>query len=142
MTQPQVAEHTAAQPEPGKLVLVVEDNEKNARLTVAMLESAGYRTCVAPDGNAGQRLAAELRPAVIITDLQMPGLDGLAMTRQLKAGPATRQIPVIAVSAHALSDHRRDALAVGCCSFVTKPFRLRTLLGEVADAIGSRTGDR
>jgi len=77
----------------GTLVLVVEDNEKNARMLVMMLESAGYATRWAEDGEVGLRLATDLRPALILTDLQMPGMDGLAMTRALKAREDTAAIP-------------------------------------------------
>jgi two-component system cell cycle response regulator DivK len=118
------------------LILVVEDNERNARLTVAMLAAAGYRTCVAVDGIEGRQLAADLQPSLIVTDLQMPRLDGLAMTRALKGDPQTRQIPVIAVSAHALNEHRENAFAAGCVQFLAKPLRLQELLNEVANAIG------
>jgi len=101
-----------------------------------MLAAAGYRTCVAVDGIEGRQLAADTQPALIITDLQMPRLDGLAMTRALKGDPGTSQIPVIAVSAHALNEHRENALAAGCFQFLAKPLRLRELLNEVANAIG------
>jgi two-component system cell cycle response regulator DivK len=108
----------------GPLVLVVEDNEKNARLTLAML-------------NEGLRLACELKPALVITDLQMPGLDGITMTRELKSMPETTHIPVVAVTAHAMNEHRQQALEAGCLKFLTKPFRFQALLAEVADAIQS-----
>jgi two-component system cell cycle response regulator DivK len=119
----------------GQLVLVVEDNDKNARLTVAMLDSAGYRTRLASNGDDGLRLAGELCPALIITDLQMPGLDGVDMTRALKSRARTASIPVIAVTAHALTEHRHAALTAGCCRFLPKPIRYRALLAEVADVI-------
>jgi two-component system cell cycle response regulator DivK len=119
----------------GRLVLVVEDNEKNARLTIAMLGAAGYQTRWAADGNEGLRLACQCQPDLVITDLQMPGLDGVAMTRALKSYATTAQIPVIAVTAHAMAEHRQQALAAGCSKFLTKPFRYQALLAEVADAI-------
>jgi CheY-like chemotaxis protein len=119
----------------GELVLVVEDNEKNARLTIAMLEAGGYRTRLAGDGNEGRDLAIALVPHLIVTDLQMPGLDGLAMARALRERAETRRIPIVAVSAHALSEHRQQALAAGCRGFLTKPFRFRALLCEVAAAL-------
>ncbi len=119
----------------GRLVLIVEDNEKNARMIIAMLTAAGYPTSWAADGDEGLRMACELRPALVMTDLQMPGLDGLAMTRALKSRPDTAQIPVVAVTAHALAEHRQQALAAGCLKFLTKPFRYQALLAEVADAI-------
>lgn len=117
------------------LVLVVEDNEKNARMLITMLESGGYQTRWALDGEQGLAMAAELMPAIVITDLQMPKLDGLGMTRALRQSEATAAIPIVAVSAHALSEHRDDALAAGCCKFLAKPFRYQQLLAEVADAI-------
>jgi len=118
-----------------KLVLVVEDNEKNGRLIMAMLNAAGYQTQWAMDGREGLRLAAELHPALILTDLQMPHLDGLAMTRALKCQAATAAIPIIAITAHAMEEHRLGALAAGCAKFLTKPIRYQALLAEVADAI-------
>jgi len=120
----------------GRLVLVVEDNEKNARLTVAMLEAAGYRTCLAGNGQAGLTMTRTSSPDLVITDLQMPGMDGLAMARALRAQPETLTIPILAISAHALHDHREQALAAGCRGFLTKPFRFRELLAEVAAALG------
>lgn len=132
------SENVAADRHADALILVVEDNERNARLTVAMLTSAGYRTCLAGDGIEGCQLAADNQPLLIITDLQMPRLDGLGMTRALKRNPQTSQIPVIAVSAHALNEHRESALAAGCVQFLAKPLRMRELLNEVANAIGSR----
>jgi CheY-like chemotaxis protein len=122
----------------GVLVLVVEDNERNARLTEAMLAAAGYRTCLAVDGIEGCELAASMQPTLIITDLQMPRLDGLGMTRALKQDPQTSGIPIIAVSAHALSEHRESALAAGCVQFLAKPLRMREFLNEVANAIGTQ----
>jgi CheY-like chemotaxis protein len=127
----------AARATGGPLVLVVEDNEKNARLTLAMLSAAGYEARWAEDGNEGLRLACALKPALVITDLQMPGLDGVSMTRALKSRPETTQIPVVAVTAHAMTEHRQQALEAGCVKFLTKPFRFQALLAEVADAIQS-----
>lgn len=121
----------------GRLVLVVEDNERNARLTIAMLEASGYRTCAAGDGAMGLEMTRDRLPDLIITDLQMPGMDGLTMTRALRSDPNTSSIPVLAISAHALQDHRQQALAAGCCGFLTKPFRFRELLAEVALALGA-----
>jgi two-component system cell cycle response regulator DivK len=123
----------------GPLVLVVEDNEKNARMMVMMLESAGYATRWAEDGNVGLRLAADLQPALVLTDLQMPGMDGLAMTRALKSRKDTADIPVVAVTAHAMTDHCQQALAAGCSKFLTKPIRYKALLFEVADALQPRS---
>jgi CheY-like chemotaxis protein len=121
------------------LILVVEDNSVNVRLIHEMLRSGGYRTCTATNGEAGVRGAQELQPALILTDLQMPILDGLAMTRQLKASAGTAGIPILALTAHAGDEHRAAAIEAGCAGFLTKPIRLVTLLQEVAHAIEHAT---
>ena len=113
------------------LVLVVEDNQLNARLSCEMLKAGGYRAQVAVSGGEGLRLAQELRPLLIITDMQMPGMDGLAMTRALKADPQLAAIPVIALTAHVMPEHRRQALAAGCAAFLCKPLRLHPFLNEI-----------
>ncbi len=138
MTTLNVHEQAGLDPNSGDspLVLIVEDNDKNARLLATMLKGAGYQVRLAMDGSEGARMTCELLPAMILTDLQMPGMDGLEMTRILKARPDTCSIPIIAVTAHALDEHREQALAAGCCNFISKPFRYRDLLAEVARAIG------
>ena len=117
------------------LVLIVEDNSTNARLTADILRAAGYTTQLAVDGADGLRMARELKPALILTDLQMPGLDGLTLTRMLKADPSTATIPIIALTAHAMAEHREDAVQAGCCAFISKPIRFRPFLAEVAHAL-------
>jgi CheY-like chemotaxis protein len=114
------------------LVLVVEDNSTNARLTGGMLEAAGYRTAFATDGEEGLRLARELSPALVVTDLQMPGVDGLALLQQLKADPATAAIPVAVLTAHVMPEHRNRAFEAECCSFIAKPVRFQSFVAEVA----------
>lgn len=121
------------------LVLVVEDNERNARMLEAMLKCGGYVSRWACDGKQGLLMVKELRPLLVITDLQMPGMDGLVMTRQLKDDPETASIPVIALTAHAMAEHAQQALAAGCTKFLTKPIRYEFLLNEVADVVRSIT---
>ena len=121
----------------GRIVLVVEDNPTNARLIVDMLGIEGYTTHVAQEGAEGFELAVELLPDLILTDIQMSGMDGLSMTRMLKADRRTAAIPVIAVTAHAMQDYADQAMSAGCCAFITKPFRFRPFLAEVAHAIQS-----
>ena len=117
------------------LILVVEDNTVNVRLTCEMLRTGGYRTCIATDGQSGLRCARELQPALIVADLQMPVLDGLSMARQLKASADTAAIPILALTAHVRDEHRAAAAECGCVGFLTKPIRLRTLLHEVAHVL-------
>ena len=124
--------------EQGLLVLIVEDNPVNARLASDMLHTAGYETRHAAEGAAGFELARALQPALVLTDLQMSGMDGMTLIRKLKADPLTASIPVIAVTAHVLQDHRDEAMRAGCCAFITKPFRYRPFLAEIAHAIESR----
>ncbi len=119
------------------LVLVVEDNEKNARMLLTMLAAGGYEAHWAVDGTEGLRLTAEMQPSLVITDLQMPGLDGLEMTRRLKSNPQTAAIPVIALSAHAMAEHAEQSLAAGCVKFLTKPVRYQLLLSEISNALDS-----
>ena len=118
-------------------VLVVEDNAVNARLICEILRSGGYDSRVAVDGFEGLNLARNWKPAVVVTDLQMPGMDGLTLTRLLKADPLTSSIPVIAVSAHAMPEHRAAARDAGADSFITKPIRLQSFLSEVAHVVAA-----
>lgn len=117
------------------LVLIVEDNPTNARLTSHMLISGAYSVAVASDGRQGIEMAGQLLPDLIVTDLQMPELDGLELTRRLKQAPETAGIPIVALSAHAMADHRDQAVAAGCVSFIAKPIRLQSFLSEVANAL-------
>ena len=109
------------------LVLLVEDNETNQMLTTAVLERDGYRVDVAAAAEEA-RAAIELRrPDIILMDLQLPGVDGLAFTRALRGDPATADIPVVAMTAHVMLGDREDALAAGCTDYIPKPIDTRTL---------------
>ena len=115
----------------GALILVVEDNATNARLAGSMLEAAGYRVATAADGEAGLRQCLALHPAVVVTDLQMPGMDGLTLLRHLKANTETRDIPVIVLTAHVMHEHRDQAFLAGCASFISKPVRYQSFTAEI-----------
>src|SRR5688572_23003093 len=119
----------------GVSVLIVEDNAVNARLLGEILKAGGHWSRVAEDGNEGLRIAREWLPAIVITDLQMPGMDGLTLTRLLKADPATTMIPIIVVSAHAMPEHCAAAKEAGADRFITKPVRFQSFLAEVADVL-------
>ena len=113
------------------LILIVEDNLTNARLTGGMLEAVGFRVAFATDGDEGFRAARELGPALVVTDLQMPRLDGLSLLRRLKDDPLTEKIAVLVLTAHVLQEHRDRAFEAGCCAFVAKPVRFQPFVAEV-----------
>ena len=113
-------------------ILVVEDHPLNRELVVTTLEVRGYTVLEAEDGlGLLERVKAE-RPALIIMDLQLPHIDGFALTRQLKADAETRDIPVLAASAFAKAEDQVRALEVGCADSLTKPFNLAVLLETIA----------
>ena len=112
-------------------ILYVEDNEDNVYMLRGRLTRAGFTVVVAPDGEQGVAMAASEAPDLIVMDLSLPGLDGWEATRRLKAGPDTRAIPVIALSAHAMEGERAKALAAGCDDYDTKPVDLPRLLEKI-----------
>ena len=119
-------------------ILVVEDNALNMELVHDILSDSGYDVIEAEDGAAGLRLAREESPDLILMDVQLPGVDGLAVTRELRVDPRTRHIPVIAVTAHAMKGEQDRATAAGCAGFITKPLRMRELMETVARHLPKR----
>jgi len=114
-----------------KRVLVVEDTEDNRKIIRDLLTSAGYETIEAVTGEEGVAMAAEHRPDLMLMDVQLPVLDGYEATRRIKANPALRHIPVIAVTSYALSGDEEKTRAAGCDAYVAKPFSPRLLLAKV-----------
>src|ERR1700681_2633976 len=104
-------------------VLIVEDNPDNMLLTIMLLESAGHTVLSAVDAEAGLTLAREEHPDLILMDIQLPGMDGLAATALLKQGDATRAIPVIALTALAMKGDEERIGAAGCNGYIAKPIR-------------------
>ncbi|HEV2056300.1 MAG TPA: response regulator [Methylomirabilota bacterium] len=119
-------------------ILLVEDNEMNRDMLGRRLVRRGYEVVAALDGDQGIAMAQTEAPALILMDMSLPGLNGWDATRQLKALPATRDIPIIALTAHAMSDDRAKALAAGCDDFDTKPIDLARLLEKIEALLGSR----
>ena len=113
-------------------ILIVDDNPTNLKLVSFLVRSHGYEVVTATDAAAALAAIQAERPAVILMDLQLPGVDGLELTRRLKADPATRQIPVVAVTAYAMKGDHEKALAAGCDDYVTKPIDTRTLPDVIA----------
>jgi two-component system cell cycle response regulator DivK len=112
-------------------ILYIEDNEDNIYMLARRLERRGFEVIAAPDGAQGVAMAHSERPALILMDLRLPVLDGWEATRRLKAQAATRDIPVIALSAHAMAGDRDAALAAGCDDFDTKPIEFARLLAKI-----------
>ena len=104
-----------------KLVLVVEDFEDNRFMMRRLLEMAGYEVLEATDGEQAMSLAEERRPALILMDLSLPRVDGLAATRRIRQHPEMGQVPIVAVSAHDSADFHAEALAAGCNDYIPKP---------------------
>ncbi len=113
-------------------ILIVDDNPTNLKLVSFVVKAHGYEVSTATDAAAAVQSIQSARPAVILMDLQLPGIDGLELTRRLKADPSTRQIPVIAVTAYAMKGDHEKALAAGCDDYVTKPIDTRTLPDVIA----------
>ena len=113
-------------------VLYVDDNEDNVYMLKMRLELLGdFEVLAAEDGERGCEVAASERPDIILMDLEMPIINGWEATRRLKSQPQTRDIPVIALSAHALSGEREKAIAAGCDEFDTKPIEFERLLSTL-----------
>jgi CheY-like chemotaxis protein len=112
-------------------ILLVEDNELNRDMLSRRLERKGFDVVIAADAREGLSLARARSPDLILMDMRLPDLDGWNATRQLKADDATRQIPVIALTAHAMDRDRDLALAAGCDDFDTKPVEMERLLGKI-----------
>lgn len=119
-----------------KTVLLVEDNEDNRIVYATMLEYSGFEVMEVGNGEEAVTLAREGHPDLILMDISIPGIDGWTATERLRSDPTTRSIPVIAVTAHALPEHRERARTLGCEGYLTKPCEPRRLLEEVRRVIG------
>src|SRR5713226_3172381 len=112
-------------------ILLIEDNEMNRDMLSRRLQKRGYDVVAAVDGEQGVVLARAAAPALILMDMSLPVLDGWEATRQIKGDPATRAIPVIALTAHAMAGDREKALNAGCDAYDTKPIELTRLLEKI-----------
>jgi two-component system, cell cycle response regulator DivK len=128
----------------GELILIVEDNEKNRKLVRDVLQFKGYRTLEAESGELGVALARESLPALILMDIQLPGMSGIEALGHLRADPTTRDIPIVAVTASAMMQDRQRILAAGFDGYQSKPIDVKGFLTLVAEvlAAGSRGGAR
>jgi CheY-like chemotaxis protein len=117
-------------------LLLVEDNEMNRDMLSRRLVRRGYDVVIAVDGEQGVAMARSEAPALILMDMSLPGLDGWEATRRIKAASETKRIPVIALTAHAMSGDREKAVAAGCDDFDTKPVDLDRLLQKIEALLG------
>ncbi|MBV9173914.1 MAG: response regulator [Chloroflexi bacterium] len=122
-------------------ILVVEDNEMNRDMLCRRLERKGYQVLMAEDGRQGVAMAQSERPDLILMDMSLPVLDGWEATRHIKATPETGGVPVIALTAHAMSGDRERAIEAGCDDYETKPIELARLLEKIEALLaGTTTG--
>jgi CheY-like chemotaxis protein len=121
----------------GTLILIVEDNEKNRKLIRDVLQVKGYQTIETETAEEGHNLAMENHPALILMDIQLPGIDGMTALKQLRADPITKTIPVIAITASAMSYNRQAMLAEGFDGYQSKPISVKDFLEEVRRVLNS-----
>jgi two-component system cell cycle response regulator DivK len=113
-------------------ILLVEDNDMNRDMLSRRLVRNGYEVFLAMDGQQGIDMALSERPDLILMDMSLPVIDGWEATRRIKANDATRRIPVIALTAHAMAGDREKAMEVGCDDYDTKPVEISRLVGKIA----------
>jgi two-component system cell cycle response regulator DivK len=118
-------------------ILIVEDNPANMKLASILLARAGHTPLCAVDAESGMALARTELPDLILMDVQLPGMDGLSATARLKQTPATAAIPVIALTALAMKEDEKNALAAGCDAYISKPLRYQELYATI-DALLTR----
>jgi CheY-like chemotaxis protein len=123
----------------GEKILLIEDNPVNRRLAEFLLRSQGYQVLEANAAQQAFEILKTERPALIVMDIQLPGMDGLEATKKLKENPATREIPIVAVTSYAMGGDREKALEAGCVGYVTKPIDKTTFMQEVALHISNKT---
>ncbi|HTT69400.1 MAG TPA: response regulator [Gemmatimonadales bacterium] len=117
-------------------ILLVEDNEMNRDMLSRRLERKGFEVAMATDGRQGVEMAQAAAYDLILMDMSLPEVDGWEATRQIRAAPATRTVPIIALTAHAMAGDRDKALEAGCDDYDTKPIELERLLGKIQALLG------
>ncbi len=126
----------------GELILIVEDNEKNLKLVRDILQFKGYQTVEAKTAEEGIELAHTRTPALILLDIQLPGMDGITALRHLKEDPSAQQIPVIALTAQAMAHDRERILAAGFDAYQTKPISMKEFTEVVRNVLDARARAR
>jgi len=123
---------------PGELILLVEDNDNNRLLIRDVLQASGYHVIEAETAEDGVRMAAEQRPALILMDIQLPGMSGIEALQRLHADPVTRAIPVVAVTASAMTQDRRQIMAAGFDGYQSKPISVKSFLQTIREILPPR----
>lgn len=122
-------------------ILLVEDNAANQLLAAAVLERDGFEVQVAESATEALDAVSRCRPDLILMDLQLPEMDGLTLTRRLKANPTTAGIKVVAMTAHAMVGDKEEAIAAGCTGYIAKPIDTRTLGDQVREFLQAETAE-
>ena len=118
-------------------ILVIEDNATNMKLAVVLLQRAGHEVLQASDAEKGVRIAREQLPQLILMDVQLPGMDGLAATRLLRGAAATQSLKIVALTALAMKGDRERIVAAGCDGYISKPIHYQEFLDVVGQMVGS-----
>jgi two-component system cell cycle response regulator DivK len=119
------------------VILIVEDNDKNLKLVRDVLQVKGYQTLEAGTAEDGLKIAREKKPALILMDIQLPGMSGIEALKALRAAPATAKIPVVAITASVMQQDRQQIMSAGFDGFIEKPVNLRALLDTVQRSLGT-----
>ncbi len=125
-----------------KRVLLIEDNEQNRYMMSFLLTRKGYEVVEAGDGPAGIELARRIRPALILLDIQLPGMDGYTVAGELKAIPETASIPIVAITSYAMTGDRERGIAAGCDGYMEKPIDPETFAAEIGRYLPGAGGDQ
>ena len=121
----------------GELILIIEDNEKNRKLARDVLQVKGYKTIESETAEDGLKLALDKSPALVLMDIQLPGMDGITALKQLRANPQTKSVPVIAITASTMTNNRQAMLAEGFDGYQSKPISVKDFLGELERVLTS-----
>ena len=119
-------------------ILYVEDNEDNVYMLSRRLKRKGFEIVIAVDGEQGVEMASSEKPDLILMDLSLPKMDGWTATKQIKSKDELKSIPIIALSAHAMEEHKQRALGSGCNDYDTKPVDINRLLSKISEQLGTK----
>jgi two-component system cell cycle response regulator DivK len=122
----------------GELILIIEDNPINMQLATALLKRRGYEVLGAADADEALKVLQDNHPVLILMDIQLPGMDGLQLTKLLKQNPRTQNIIIIALTAYAMKEDQQKTIDAGCDAYVTKPFDTKELPALIESLIRSR----